>query len=558
MSDKIFMKEITLPIVETGENETYSFVQTDDDLETAGDAADAKKTGDEISALKQDLEGLDVYTLGLYPQMSVADTAVASFTDGADNIPVKSLTVDVTPVQDLHGQDAPYPAGGKGNLFHTTANSKTESGVTWTVNNDGSITVSGTATGFSGITAGRADVLNVTGSVTIQGNVNSTDNVVFAEIYIYDANNTPIATVYSGGAQQTHTVDLTQYSGAAYISVALKRNNNVATSGTYKIQVVKGTTAGEWYPYSNICPISGWNGATIAVRDVNQWDEVWELGAYNSQTGAKETASSSICSSNYNPCIGGATYYNKANTLRFFYYDGNKNYLGTAVVGSDSTFTVPNTARFFTFHVGNFTTYNHDISINYPATDHDYHAYKGNVYSIDWTTEAGTVYGGTLDVTNGVLTVTHAGVVFNGTEDIYYAGSGDGERYFRLYLTNGAKGRTQATDKKCSVYPYYGGSLTDQPNNTITLASVSPAIQVRSDDYIHNVEGFKGYLAGLYAAHTPLVIVYELATPVTYQLTPTEVATILGQNNIFCDTGDIAELTYRADLKAYIDAHVGS
>ena len=59
MSDKIFMKEITLPIVETGENETYSFVQTDADLDTAGDAADAKKTGDEISSLKQDLIQLD-------------------------------------------------------------------------------------------------------------------------------------------------------------------------------------------------------------------------------------------------------------------------------------------------------------------------------------------------------------------------------------------------------------------------------------------------------------------------------------------------------------------
>ena len=64
MSDKIFMKEITLPIVETGENETYSFVQTDDDLETAGDAADAKKTGDEISALKQDFNELGLSVVG--------------------------------------------------------------------------------------------------------------------------------------------------------------------------------------------------------------------------------------------------------------------------------------------------------------------------------------------------------------------------------------------------------------------------------------------------------------------------------------------------------------
>lgn len=59
MSDKIFLKDITLPIIETGENETYSFVQTDSDLETAGDAADAKKVGDELTQLKADLSDID-------------------------------------------------------------------------------------------------------------------------------------------------------------------------------------------------------------------------------------------------------------------------------------------------------------------------------------------------------------------------------------------------------------------------------------------------------------------------------------------------------------------
>ena len=59
MSDKIYLKEITLPIVETGENETYSFVQTDADLDTAGDAADAKAVGDEITSLKQELSDVE-------------------------------------------------------------------------------------------------------------------------------------------------------------------------------------------------------------------------------------------------------------------------------------------------------------------------------------------------------------------------------------------------------------------------------------------------------------------------------------------------------------------
>jgi hypothetical protein len=47
-------------------------------------------------------------------------------------------------------------------------------------------------------------------------------------------------------------------------------------------------------------------------------------------------------------------------------------------------------------------------------------------------------------------------------------------------------------------------------------------------------------------------VCYTLAEPITYQLTPTEVKSLLGQNNIFADTGDTA-VTYRADIQRYID-----
>ena len=46
-------------------------------------------------------------------------------------------------------------------------------------------------------------------------------------------------------------------------------------------------------------------------------------------------------------------------------------------------------------------------------------------------------------------------------------------------------------------------------------------------------------------------LVYKLATPQTYQLTPTEVKTLLGVNNIFANTGD-TEIEYRADPDLYI------
>ena len=46
-------------------------------------------------------------------------------------------------------------------------------------------------------------------------------------------------------------------------------------------------------------------------------------------------------------------------------------------------------------------------------------------------------------------------------------------------------------------------------------------------------------------------IVYMIEEPVTVQLTANEVATLLGQNNIWADTGNV-EVEYRADTALYI------
>jgi len=47
-------------------------------------------------------------------------------------------------------------------------------------------------------------------------------------------------------------------------------------------------------------------------------------------------------------------------------------------------------------------------------------------------------------------------------------------------------------------------------------------------------------------------VVYQLSTPITYTLTPQEIRTLLGENNLWADTGDTT-VEYRADTKLYID-----
>ena len=54
------------------------------------------------------------------------------------------------------------------------------------------------------------------------------------------------------------------------------------------------------------------------------------------------------------------------------------------------------------------------------------------------------------------------------------------------------------------------------------------------------------------AAYKDATICYPLANPVTYQLTPQEVSTLLGGNTFSCDAGKVS-LKYRADPSLLIN-----
>ena len=51
--------------------------------------------------------------------------------------------------------------------------------------------------------------------------------------------------------------------------------------------------------------------------------------------------------------------------------------------------------------------------------------------------------------------------------------------------------------------------------------------------------------------------VCELATPQTYQLTPTEVSLLKGQNNVWTDSGEV-EVTYKADIERWVNKKINA
>lgn len=320
---------------------------------------------------------------------------------------------------------------------------------------------------------------------------------------------------------------------------------------------------------SNVRPITGWTGMNVVRNGFNQWDEEWEVGSINPSTGAPATSANDIRSKNFIPVLPNTQYYIKIpGTVIVDIYDKDKNFLtyvrygtGNAVFNTTKNGMDGYYIKFGTYNGSYETTYNHDISINYPATDTDYHAYNGTTYPISWQTEAGTVYGGTLDVTTGLLTVDRAKVTLNGTQTAsilnWRATATSVGAVFPWSLTNNKV--LTADTVVPNVHSNYLKTVTyaEAFNGTYDSAVTTLASALGSSAYgicirIPDTSVTTQILLNAYLSSNPLDVVYELATPQTYQLTPQAVTTVLGTNNIWADTGDV-EVDYCADTKMYID-----
>ena len=176
--------------------------------------------------------------------------------------PLKSLLIPFTPQQSGTGDPSPENIrsilpwdgltvfGGGKNLYKVDAISKTENGVTWTVNADGTVSVDGVAEGYTDINLGRTAVPKK--ATLIMSGLAESENVVYSDFYFYDANGN-VVTIISGRGLKTDTViDLSQYPTVAKIAVTVKRSSNVKTSGIIKPMLQVGTLASEFVPYTPI------------------------------------------------------------------------------------------------------------------------------------------------------------------------------------------------------------------------------------------------------------------------------------------------------------------
>lgn len=176
---------------------------------------------------------------------------------------VSSLTVALNPQQNLNGYDSPW-IGGAGKNKLSSGDDYTYRGVTKTVNSDGSITLTGTATQTADMSVANAIVLEtgVTYRMVIDRATgwNGTGNVLYVSIGNGSTNRYVGCGSSSSTLQTTFTLASDEYVGNCFLRVASGVN---AGGQTVKVMIIKDGESTSYAPYENICPIYPANGKNL-------------------------------------------------------------------------------------------------------------------------------------------------------------------------------------------------------------------------------------------------------------------------------------------------------
>jgi len=424
--------------------------------------------------------------------------------------PVKECVTTLEPVQDLHGYDKPWPAGGGKNLLPMTVdgikavntigtwsgNVYTIGEVTFTIQTDSDdnvtgILANGTASGNVIFISSATYVLS--GSYILSGCPQNGDPQTYRVDLRRSSNDTVI------GYDVGESLSINQMTENCYITIRVQ-NGTVVNNLVFKPMIRLATVADATFePYSNICPITGHTGVELTRTGKNLLDDEFESGKIDWTTGQNASDASCIRSKNYSPIKGGLTYYfsikngsTDGGEANIFWYDADKNFISatyaTNVYPSTLTIIAPDNAAYVRVspHASYGTTYNNDVGMIYPATATSYEPYQGEPHSITFPQAQSPVYGGEVDWVNGVLRVTEANIASYNGETLPSTWISDRDVY--------AEGTT-------------------------------PSIGAQ--------------------------VVYELATPLEIPLTSEIITLLKGENNIWTDSGT-SEIEYKVDLQTYI------
>lgn len=448
----------------------------------------------------------------IYDDSQTYTGEIVNFTS-TDKAQITSISVPLTYTQDLHGYANPWPGGGGKNKFLTTLETGTKNQVTATVDSDGFIHLSGTASATTIFALGGFTFSAGEYYITMCPPGGSTSTYrVYASFGSNDIGN---------GWTRTFTQE-------TEITFQININSGTNVDGlVFKPMICLSSEGTEFAPYANICPISGLTGLSVyrtgknlfdynLVDSVNSTATNMRMGYYWTIPGTYTVSASSsgiVCRKKSADGTYGTANYLPA-TFTETITDGEAIIIFNPTNGAskDTTVALMESTK---------------VMLEVGSSASTYEPYQGTTYAVDWSTQAGTVYHGTVDPVVGQLTVDWAMVDLGSLTWYYNSTLYPTWPFFYAVVNEKKNGWNNGI---MEAYRLTSGQYTRSEDFVFTCASYYSAKNVIiRDSRFTDPSAFKNAVTGQ-------KYVYELATPLTYQLTPKQIAA-LTDNYVWASNG---------------------
>ena len=458
--------------------------------------------------------------------------------DAAEETSVKSMVVNIEPIQNGSGDPSPTNVRpfaslngltvsrfGKNLCPQMSVPSWTDNGITFTRNDDGSLTANGTA-GPSNATAHLRIYAGTipTGEYAFCGCASGGSNVKY-DLYCWDTPADARAKKWDRTTDSASSFDQeTMYQ--VYIDSTHDYALNCRIySGNTVDNIVYRPMLVHYYGSDMDRSFEAYKGEKYFIGNVVN-RHTWISGKYYADNGSLANSVNIKYIEDYIPVTPLATYIYRindtsSNRFRIHTYDENKNWLAQAVSTLDKSGTVK------------FASNVRYIRVSTPV-------HSSDIVIVDQT--IGNFGAGTLNVLTGELTITWQFVDLS-TCSITEASPA---------IPNGFGARLNVSGRKygyassgivgyCSHYKFWGNGVTSTlssslSNNEFGYQATNNFIWIR-DDTCSTIEGLKAKLSGV-------ILLYELETPVTYYLSPNEVRTLSSETNIWTNCGQEIKMEY--------------
>ena len=455
------------------------------------------------------------------PHEATASGNPATFvTDGV--WPLKSLKVGFEPVQDLHGYDNPWPAGGGVNKWDEE----------WEAGRYNPSTGEPT-TGESGIRSKNFIPVDANKTYYLYCGTAITNDF---RILYYDANKN-----FKFASPWTNRDTVLSFAGASLDTAYIKFYLAGGVYGNiYKndVAINNPATVTTYAPYSNVCPITGWTGMTVKCTGENLITCNGTSETVNGVTFEHDGNSVHISGANTSGKVVRHTFSTDLVYKQGLVLTGVPGmkpdglYGTTSAVRPDPGYKNADVVKgkYYDSDIAQLYSWRVYINADYDGTPFTYTPIVANgaLYIVDWADEAGTVYGGTLDVVTGELVVDRAFVDpakwsrFNQNNG-YIAYRIDG-------LPNGISATDAGVKPMSNIISKYGSF-----NSSNMTQNIIQTPRDRTTVYMALQEDIDP---------TTVQFGYAIATPITYHLTHQQILSLVGTNTVFSDTNGGCDVIY--------------